>query len=71
MTKYQIELDEKACIGCRACTVACTNFIPSDDKAKVVKDIIDQSELKENKDAEASCPVNCIKITKIEEDKDA
>ena len=67
MTKYKVELDEKTCIGCGACTVACDNFILSGNKAKAVKDVIDQSEFKANKEAEEGCPVTAIVIKKIEE----
>ena len=67
MTKYKVELDERTCIGCSACTVACDNFIASGDKAKVVKDVIDQSEFKANKEAEEGCPVQAIVVKKIED----
>jgi len=67
MSKYKVELDANTCIGCRACTVACDNFIPKDDKAKVVNEIIEQTDLKANKDAEEGCPVQAITITKIDE----
>lgn len=67
MAKYKVELDANTCIGCRACTVACENFVPAGDKAKVVNATIEQADLKANKEAEESCPVQAIKITKIEE----
>ena len=67
MTKYKVEVDENTCIGCRACNVACDNFTMKGDKAKPVKDIIEQPEFKANKDAEEGCPVGAIKVTKIEE----
>jgi ferredoxin len=67
MTKYKVELDADTCIGCRACTVVCENFVPKDDKAKVVNAIIEQADLKANKEAEEGCPVQAIKITKIDE----
>lgn len=70
MSKYTVELDEKTCIGCRACTVACQNFVPEGDKAKVVNHTIEQSDLKSNKEGQEVCPVNCITITKIEEYKE-
>jgi ferredoxin len=66
MTKYKVELDENTCIGCRACTVVCDNFVPKGDKAKVVNATIEQADLKVNKEAEDGCPVQAIKITKIE-----
>jgi ferredoxin len=67
MSKYKVELDENTCIGCRACTVACDNFVPHNDKAKVVNETIEQADLKANKDAEEGCPVSAIKITKLAE----
>lgn len=67
MAKYKVELDANTCIGCRACTVACDNFIPKDDKAKVVNSIIEQADLNSNKEAEEGCPVSAIKITKLAE----
>jgi ferredoxin len=67
MTKYKVEVDPKVCIGCGACTVACDNFTMNGDKAKPVKDIIDQSELKCNKEAEEGCPVQAISVKKIED----
>jgi ferredoxin len=67
MAKYKVELDANTCIGCRACTVVCDNFVPNGDKAKVVNSIIEQSELKANKEAGEGCPVSAIKITKLDE----
>jgi ferredoxin len=67
MTKYKVELDERTCIGCMACTVTCDNFVSAGDKAKVVKDVIEQADLKTNKEAEESCPVSAITVKKIEE----
>jgi ferredoxin len=67
MTKYKVELDENVCIGCRACTVVCDNFVPKDDKAKVVNATIEQADFKVNKEAEEGCPVGAISIKKIEE----
>ena len=66
MTKYKVEVDLKTCIGCRACTVNCDNFKPNGDKVKVVKETIEQSELKHNQEAAEGCPVEAIKITKVE-----
>ena len=67
MSKYKVEIDERTCIGCRACTVACDNFAMKGDKAKVVKETIEQAEYKANKDAEDGCPVSAISIKKIDE----
>jgi ferredoxin len=67
MTKYKVEVDERTCIGCGACTVACDNFAMKGKTAKAVKEIIDQSELKANKEAEEGCPVAAITVKKIDE----
>ncbi|MGV8141926.1 MAG: ferredoxin [Candidatus Woesearchaeota archaeon] len=67
MTKYKVEVDTDACIGCRACTVICDNFVPNGDKVKVVNSTIEQADFKLNKEAEEGCPVQAIKITKLDE----
>jgi ferredoxin len=67
MAKYKVEVDLDTCIGCRACTVVCDNFIPNGDKVKVVNDTIEQTDLKANKEAEEGCPVSAIKISTLEE----
>ncbi len=67
MTKYKVEVDEKTCIGCSACTVACDNFIISGDKAKPVNDTIEQADFKANNEASESCPVQAITVKKIED----
>jgi ferredoxin len=67
MAKYKVEVEWNTCIGCRACTVTCDNFVPKDDKVKVVNETIEQADLKANKEAEEGCPVSAIKITKLDE----
>jgi len=67
MTKYKVEVNEKECIGCGACTVACNNFVMKGNVAKPVKDIIEQADFKANKEAEEGCPVSAITVKKIEE----
>lgn len=67
MTKYKVEVDLNTCIGCRACTVVCDNFVPSGEKVKVVNSVVEQANLKTDKEAEEGCPVSAITITKIEE----
>jgi ferredoxin len=67
MAKYKVEVDTNTCIGCRACTVICDNFVPNGDKVKVVNSTIEQADLKLNKEAEEGCPVQAIKITKLDE----
>jgi len=63
MTKYKIEQDRKACIGCGVCTSVCPEnwVMESDGKAKPIKTEVD--EVSGNKDAAENCPVGCIKIT--------
>jgi ferredoxin len=62
MGKYKIEVDKATCIGCGACTVACSNFVMDGDKAKPVKAEVD--ELTCNQEAADGCPVTAIKVTK-------
>jgi len=63
MTKFRVEIDKEACIGCGACT-SCDNFELGDDgKAKAKK-----KELKEvgcSQEAADNCPVQCIKISEM------
>ncbi len=60
MTKYEIKVNKKECIGCGACTVQCDNFELEDGKAYPKK--AEVSELGCNKDAADVCPVGAIKI---------
>ena len=64
MAKYKIEYDREGCIGAGVCVSLCPeNWSMSDDgKATVAKIVIDESELKKNKDAAEGCPVNVIHI---------
>lgn len=64
MVKYKVELDREICIGCGACTVACDNFVKDGEKAKVVNPEVDS--LGKNQEAADGCPVNAIKVAKIE-----
>ncbi len=64
MAKFTVEVDEKTCIGCGACTVTCDNFTMEGDKAKPVKSEVD--EIGCNQEAADSCPVSAIKVTKKE-----
>ena len=49
-------------IGCQACTSVCNNWVIDEDKVKPKKIIISKNELKCNKGAEETCPINSIKI---------
>jgi len=59
---FKINFDKEACIGCQACVSVCDNWVSDDNKVKPKKIIISKNELKCNKEAEAICPVNAIKI---------
>ena len=62
MAKFTIQHDKKACIGCGLCASVCPEnwVMDSDGKAKPLKTEVD--EVGNNKDAQDSCPVACIKI---------
>lgn len=65
MVKYKIEQDVDTCIGCGACVAVCPdNWVMEADKAKPKKKEV--SELGCNQEAADGCPVECIKITKVE-----
>jgi len=64
MVKYKVEVDHKLCIGCGACTVACDNFVMNGDKAKPVNAEVES--LGCNQEAADGCPVEAIKIHKVE-----
>ncbi len=68
MAKYKVNLDRPNCIGCGACVAACPENweMQSDGKTLQKKEIIDESELKCNKEAEEVCPVTVIKVEKVE-----
>jgi len=64
MAKYKIEHDRPGCIGCAACTHACSeNWEMADDgKSKCKKTSISKEELDCNMKAAKGCPVNVIHI---------
>ena len=62
MDKFKINFNKNACIGCNACVSVCDNWVMNGNKAKPKKIIISKNELKCNKEAEETCPVNAIKI---------
>jgi ferredoxin len=79
LTKYKIEFDREVCIGALACTAVAENFWPKADDGKVDLTgatyneqtkkwelIIDEKDFQINQDAADSCPVEAIKITKLE-----
>ena len=80
MTKYKIEFDREVCIGALACTAVAEHFWPRSEDGKVDLTgatyneqtkkwelIIDDKDFQINRDAADSCPVEAIKIIKLEE----
>ena len=63
---FKINFDREACIGCSACVSVCDNWVMDNDKVKPKKTAISEKELKSNKEAEDICPVDAIKIKKVE-----
>lgn len=62
----KIKFDEKACIGCGACTSVCDNWVMERNIAMPKKTEISENELKGNKEAQDICPVDAIKIVSDE-----
>jgi len=80
MTKYKIEFDREICIGAIACNAVAENIWPRakdgkvdlaggtyNEESKKWELIIDEKDLDINKDAADVCPVEAIKIIKIDE----
>ena len=80
MTKYKIEFDREVCIGALACTAVAEHFWPRSQDGKVDLTgatyneqtkkwelIIDDKDFQINQDAADSCPVEAIKVIKLEE----
>lgn len=66
MTKFKVSIDRSACISDAICTAISENwYMDRDGKASFVKEVIDESEYEDNHEAEISCPVSVIKITRI------
>lgn len=83
--KYMIEHDRETCIGCSACASVCPKYwtMATDGKSNleghteeangnqtlgtIEKPI--EIDFDSNMDAAESCPVNCIHISEIKEDK--
>ena len=76
MAKYQVDYDKSMCIGAFACVAACPkHFAQASDKADLIgakvngdhqSKEIGEEDFETCKDAESVCPVNCIKVVKIE-----
>lgn len=80
MQKYKIEFDRETCIGALACNAVAEDFWPRakdgkvdladasyNEQTKKWELIIDEKDFELNKDAADVCPVDAIKLTKIEE----
>ena len=80
MAKYKIEYDREICIGALACNAVAEHFWPRakdgkvdlanasyNEQTKKWELIIDEKDFEINKDAADVCPVDAIKIIKIEE----
>ena len=80
MAKFRIIYDREACIGAAACAAAAPKFwvMNADGKADLISStydtetkrfelIIEEANYLENKDAADVCPVEAIKIIKLEE----
>src|SRR3989338_8369803 len=80
MPKYKIEFDREVCIGALACTAVAEHFWPRSEDGKVDLTgatyneqtkkwelIIDEKDFQINQDAADSCPVEAIKLIKLEE----
>ena len=82
MVKYKIEFDRDTCIGAFACTAVAPEFWPTAEDGKVDlanatfnketnkwELIIDEKDYEINKESAEVCPVEVIKLTKIEDDQ--
>ncbi|MEK6962865.1 MAG: ferredoxin [Nanoarchaeota archaeon] len=81
MAKYKIIFDKEACIGVLACSAAAAKFwIPKDkkvelkdavynEKTRMYELIIDEKDFAVNQEAAEVCPVEAIKVEKIEDKK--
>ena len=80
MAKYKIEFDREVCIGALACTAVAEHLWPRSDDGKVDLTgaiyneqtkkwelIIDEKDYQISKDSADVCPVEAIKIIKLEE----
>lgn len=83
--KYKIEHDRDSCIGCSACASVCPKYwiMESDGKSSIVNGIkvgdnqilgsVDEPleiDFEDNMDAAESCPVNCIHLYEIMDEKE-
>jgi ferredoxin len=72
MSKYLVTVDQKTCIGCGACeAIAPKHFVMEevgdDLKAKAVVGEVG-GDVTDCKEAEETCPVECISVKKLEKE---
>jgi ferredoxin len=61
---FKVEINAEECIGCGACVAACADVYDMEGDKAVVKEAETEKECA-NEGADG-CPVNCIKVTKME-----
>ena len=70
MAKYKVKVDQESCIGCGACCANFEFFEFNDDGVSTVKgkteDVVEGEDIEE---AANVCPVDAIKVEKVEEEK--
>lgn len=66
MAKYKISQDQGVCIGCGTCVSLCPENWKIGENGKAYQIKKEVSDLGCNKEAEENCPVQSIKIEKIE-----
>jgi ferredoxin len=63
MLRYKITINQRKCIGCGGCVIACSNFKIQDKKAIPKKEIV--ARLGCNQEAADVCPVSAIRVRKV------
>lgn len=67
MGKFKVSINRTGCIGDAICTALSQNwFMDSDGKASFRKEVIGDSEYPDNHEAEISCPVAVIKVSRMQ-----
>ncbi|HIH20702.1 TPA: ferredoxin [Candidatus Micrarchaeota archaeon] len=65
MGKIKIEFERDKCTGCEACTLVCPSNWEMKPDGKSMPKKLELDDTGENQDAEAGCPANCIRVTKL------